>query len=119
PSLGDDGRLRVPFLLVLGAPGSTEGAYPEKEFTDLSRSIPKDPALLFLSTWASYFDRAGGGVPDWLADLDRSDIYRTIGADGAVRVIDGDLQPSPYAETWVSSLGGRTIADVRRELDGS
>jgi len=112
PSLGQDGLLRVPFLLALGVPGDNEPAYPEKEFADLSRSIPKDPALLFLSSWTAYFDRAGTEVPAWLADLDRSDIYRTIGADGAVRVVDGVLQTAPYSESWNSSLNGLTIDDL-------
>lgn len=111
PSLSDDGLLRVPFLLALGAPGA-ESAYPEKEFADLSRSIPSDPALLFLTTWAAYFDRAGTEVPDWLATLDRADIYRTIGTDGAVRMVDGTLEPSPYSETWDSTLEGQTVEDL-------
>lgn len=111
PTLGDDGLLRVPFLLGLGAPES-EAGYPEKQFADLSRSIPSDPALLFLTTWAAYFARAGTEVPDWLTDLNRPDIYRTIGVDGAVRVVDGVLQPMPYSETWDSNLEGLRVEDL-------
>ncbi len=118
-SVGDGGLLRVPFLLALGAPGTPEADYPEKEFADVSQSIPEDPALLFLSTWKSYFDRAETEVPDWLDGLDRSDIYRTIGADGAVRVVDGKLEPSPYAETWVADLEGMTLDGLRTALQQS
>ena len=112
PALGDDGLLRVPFVLTLGPPGDVDPEYPDKEFGDLARSLPSDPALLFLTNWAAYFDRAGAEVPEWLADLDRSDIYRTIGADGAVRVVDGALQPTPYSETWDSTLAGLMIKDL-------
>ena len=112
PALGEDDLLRVPFLLTLGAPGGSSPTYPEMEFGDLMRSIPRDPALLFLTTWSSYFDRAGTEVPDWLADLDRPDIYRTIGADGAVRVVDGVLEPMPGTETWNSTLEDRTVDDL-------
>jgi hypothetical protein len=112
PRLGDDGLLRVPFLLALGVPGDEKPVYPEKEFADISRSIPKDPALLFLRAWSTYFARADAVVPDWLGELDRPDIYRTIGVDGAVRLAYGALTPSPFAETWVSSLDGLTVVGL-------
>ena len=80
PNLGPDGLLRVEFVLAVGP------SYPEKLFADLQRSIPKDPALLYLFSWASFFDLTGEVVPDWRAGIDRTDRYKTIGNDGAMRV---------------------------------
>lgn len=112
PEVDDGGLLRVPFLMVLEAPTVADSAYPDKAFEDLSRSIPDDPALLFLRTWKNYFDRAGTEPPSWLADLYRSDLYRTIGADGAVKVVNGILEPSQYSETWDSSLKGQAVPEL-------
>jgi hypothetical protein len=107
PKLGPDSLLRVEFILVVGSP-----TYPEKEFADLQRSIPKDPALVFLFTWESYLKLIGGGLPAWEAREDLARIYKTIGGDGAMRVINGRIEPSPYVEGWPTTLRGDEIGPV-------
>ena len=109
--VGSDGYLHVPFLLVLGG-----AQYPDKEFADLQRSIPTDPALLFLISWDHYFARAGGDVPVWLEGLNRADIYRTIGADGAIRLVAGKLDAPPFDESWLTSIDGLSLDEVRAGL---
>lgn len=74
--------VRVPFLLSLGAP-----SFPEADFATAARTRPHEPALLFLQSWAGAWDRAGGELPDWVAPLDRYDLYRTIGIDGALPLV--------------------------------
>lgn len=107
PNLDAHGFLRVPFLLTLDG-----NSYPEKEFADLERSLPQDPALLLLVSWATYFDRAGGNVPTWLDELNADNLYRTIGGDGAIRVVNGELTPPPYSEGWPAELLGGRLEDV-------
>lgn len=75
PNLGPDGLLRVEFVLTVGG-----GSYPERQFADLERSIPSDPALLYLYRWAAFFDLTGETVPDWRAGIDRPDRYKTNGS---------------------------------------
>lgn len=104
PILGSDGLLRIPFMLVMGA-----DRYPEKEFTDLQRSIPADPALLYLYSWADYFDLAGAEVPGWLDDLDDPAKYKTIGGDGAFRVVGGRVRSPAYWEGWPLDCDGLQI----------
>jgi hypothetical protein len=93
PILGDDGLLRVEFVLVVGG-----GAYPEKEYADLERSVPTEPALLFLFTWKRYLEMIGGGFPAFEARDDLHMAYKTIGGDGAIRVVEGRMAPSSFAE---------------------
>ncbi len=109
PRVKPDGFIRVPFMLVLGAE-----EYPEKEFEDLKRSIPADPALLFLYSWAAYWDRAGGGDPPaWLDGLNTEDQYKTItSVDGAFRIEDGRLAPMAYAEGWPTACRDLPVDDV-------
>jgi hypothetical protein len=109
PELGPDRLLRVEFVLVVGAQ-----SYPEKEFADLQRSIPGDPALLYLFSWASYLELINGGLPAWEAREDLASIYKTIGGDGAMRIVDGRLVPPSYVDGWPTTLRG---ADVEAVLD--
>jgi hypothetical protein len=110
PILASDGLLRVPFLLVLGS-----DRYPEKEFADLQRSVPPDPALLFLFSWAAYFDLIGGNETPWLTHLDDPAKYKTIGGDGAFTIVDGLVRSPKYAEGWpVDCDGARIDAIVAR-----
>lgn len=103
--------IQVPFMLVFGG-----DRYPNKELRDLQRSLPRDPALLFLRSWSTYFERSGAEIPAWLAGLDRPDIYRTIGIDGAIRVTDGVLDPPTYEDFWTRSLAGMPIDQVADEV---
>lgn len=100
-------RLRIPFLMTLGPK-----AFPEKEFADMSRSLPADPALLFVDSWATFFGRFNAEVPAWLDPLDRDDSYRTIGGDGAIRVVGGRLEPPLYNDGWPAALRGATLPDA-------
>jgi hypothetical protein len=104
PNLGPDGFLRVEFLLVVGA-----GAYPEKELADIQRSIPKDPALLYLFSWESYLELINGGLPAWEARKDLATIYKTIGGDGSMRVVNGRIEPPSYVQGWPTTLRGAEI----------
>ena len=111
PKLGTDGLLRIEFILVVGSP-----SYPKKEFADLQRSIPKDPALLFLFTWESYMELIGGGLPAWDARRDLTRTYKTIGGDGAMRVVDGRIQPPAFVLGWPLTLRGSEIDAVLAEV---
>lgn len=107
PKLGPDGLLRIEFVLVVGG-----GSYPERTFNNLARSIPTEPALLYLSTWASYLELIGGGFPDLEARKDLDSIYRTIGGDGAMRIVAGKMAPSSHVEGWPSTLRGVDLDTV-------
>ena len=109
PNLGPDGLLRVEFVIVNGP-----GGYPEKEFADLERSIPKDPALLYLFSWATYLDIIGDPLPSW-AGIDRTDRYKTIGNDGAMRVVDGKIAAA-YVDGWPTELRGVGIEQVKDQI---
>lgn len=88
------------------------GTYPERTFANLQRSIPKEPALLYLYSWASYMDEIGGGFPDFEARKDLDSIYKTIGGDGAMRIVEGKIAPSSYVEGWPNDLRGVDLATV-------
>jgi hypothetical protein len=107
PKLGPDGVLRVEFVLVVGSP-----TYPEKEFADLQRSIPQDPALLYLSTWETYLMSLTQQFPGWSARKDLASIYKTIGGDGAMRIINGRMAPPSYVDGWPAALRGAEIQTV-------
>jgi len=109
PNLGSDVLLRIEFILVVGSP-----TYPEKEFADLQRSIPKDPALLYLSSWQSYLGQLNQQFPGWSARQDLATIYKTIGGDGAMRVVNGRIDPPSYVDGWPTTLRG---AEVEALLD--
>jgi hypothetical protein len=103
-----DGLIRVPFLFVLGG-----DEYPAKEFADLQRSLPADPALLFLYSWKTYWERAGDSdVPAWLQGLDTSDQYKTIGADGVLRIVDGRVEPMAFVEAWPTACSGTAVEEL-------
>lgn len=107
PQLTEEGLIRVPFILRIG--GSD---YPEKEFRDLERSLPSDPALLFLYSWATYFETTGTVVPERLAALNNNGVYRAIGGDGFIRVVGGRLDPPKYMEAWPRELAGADAAET-------
>lgn len=109
PNLGPAGLLRVEFVLVVGP-----GGYPEKEFADLERSIPSDPALLFLNSWASFMD-AWGETPGWSTRTDLAERYKTIGNDGAMRIVDGEIAAA-YVDGWPTELQGLGIEQVTDQI---
>lgn len=110
--------IRVPFLLSFGLVGSS---YPDKDFKDVDEARPDDPAVLFLQSWSSYFARAGGEVPDWVQGLDRADIYRTIGTDGALPLEDGSVSDLVFEfdmPEWRLDLAGKPLDDVISRIAG-
>ena len=109
PNLGPDGLLRVEFVLVVGP-----GGYPDKEFADLERSIPKDPALLYLFSWAS-FAKVWDAVPSWSTRTDLADRYKTIGNDGAMRIENGKIAAA-YVDGWPTELQGLGIEQVTDQI---
>lgn len=114
PSLSSDGLLRVEFVLVVGSQ-----SYPQKEFADLQRSIPAEPALLYLFTWASFFQLTGDKVAGWSDRTDLANVYKTIGGDGAMRVVNGRVEPPPYVDGWAAELAGRPITDILSEVSAA
>lgn len=108
--------VRVPFLLEFGSAGSP---YPESAFTALERTRPEDPAMLFLRSWAGTWDRAGGELPEWVAPLDRYDIYRTIGLDGALPLEDGSVSDVVFENdmpVWRLDLAGKGLDAVTSQI---
>ena len=108
PNLGPDGLLWVEFVLAVG------GSYPEKLFADLERSIPRDPALLYLFRWASFMD-TWGETPGWSTRTDLANVYKTIGGDGAMRVVDGKIAAA-YVDGWPMELRGIGIEQVSDQI---
>lgn len=109
--------IRVPFLLSFGLVGSV---YPEKEFDAVDRALPKDPAVLFLWSWSKSLALAGSDVPgtevpDWVKGLNRPDIYRTIGTDGALPLEDGSVSDVVYEfdmPRWRIDLAGQKLDTI-------
>lgn len=100
PVLGVDGYLHVEFVISMG-----DADYPEGLFAEATRSIPKDPALMFLDSWATYYLRAGGApLPSEYQALDSKEIYRTIGGDGAIRVVAGRMVPPSFVDGWPQDI---------------
>ena len=114
PKVGPDGILRVEFVLVVGSQ-----EYPEKEFADLERSIPKDPALLFLFSWDAYFKLINDGIPGWSERKDLGEVYKTIGGDGAMRIVDGRIEPPSYIDGWPTDLREVPVESVLTEIRAS
>ena len=114
PVLAADGRLRVEFVLVVGSQ-----TYPEKELADLRRSIPTDPALLYLFTWASFFELTGDKVKGWSDRADLATVYKTIGGDGALRIVGGRVEPPPYVDGWAAEQAGRPLSEVLSEVSAA
>lgn len=108
--------VRVPFLISFGAPGSD---LPEVDYAAVARRRPVEPALLFLQSWAGVWDRAGGELPDWVTPLDRYDLFRTIGIDGALPLV-GDRVSEVVFENdmarWRLELAGRPLDEVIKAL---
>jgi len=111
PVLAADGTVHVEFVLVVGGAG-----YPDVTLANLKHSIPGGPALLFLDTWATYFARAGGDVPDGFEALDSKEIYRSIGGDGAIRIDQGLMSPPGYVDGWPLDLKGASIHGVETQI---
>lgn len=108
--------IRVPFLLSFGLVGSM---YLEKDYQTIDRARPEDPAVLFLQSWSSYFARAGGDVPDWVKGLDRADIYRTIGLDGALPLVGGRVSDIAFENDmpgWRLDLAGKAMDEVTAQI---
>jgi hypothetical protein len=107
----------VPFLVTMGVPGSV---YPSSELAALRRSMPKDAALLFLVSWATFWDRTDTDVPDWLAGLDRPDLYRTIGAEGGLALVDGVVVDQGVSDAaypaWARRLTGLSLTEIQRHI---
>lgn len=110
-SLPSSGSVVMPFVLVVGG-----DIYPEKEFEDVSSSIPAGPAVLWLYSWQQYFERSGTEVPDWLKGADRADRFRLIGGDGFMR-IEGDRVIAPgYSTGWPRDVSGSELIDVKASV---
>ena len=114
PALDRDGLLRAEFVLVVGSP-----TYPEKELADLQRSIPTEPALLYLFSWESFFELTGDTIPGWAERSDLSTVYKTIGGDGAMRVVNGRILPPPYVDGWAAGLADRQVSEVIAEIEAT
>lgn len=115
PIVEADGLIRVQFLHVIG-----DDTFPAKEFADLERSIPRDPAVLFLHSWASYYGRGGLEVPDWLAATIVADRYRTIAGDGHLRVVDGRVQPPAFMDdAWPAAYRGVPLQEFAALIRGA
>jgi hypothetical protein len=101
----------VPFLIALNG-----GVYPEQELADLQRSVPVDSVIFFLHSWSTYFEDAGE-LPAWLRPLDRTDLFRTIGLDGALRVVDGKVvSQGAEPDSWISQWHGHPLEAVRAAI---
>jgi len=101
----------VEFVLVVGG-----DLYPEKEFEDVTASIPKGRAVLWLFSWQQYFERSGTDVPDWLKGANRTDRFRLIGGDGFMR-IEGDRVVAPgYSTGWPTDLSRSQVADLKESV---
>lgn len=101
----------VPFVLVVGG-----DLYPEKEFEDITASIPKGRAVLWLFSWQQYFERSGTDVPDWLKGANRTDRFRLIGGDGFMR-IEGDRVVAPgYSTGWPTEFSRSQVADLKESV---
>ena len=111
PPLEAGSTIRVDFVLVVGGKD-----YPETTFANLTRSMPAGAALLFLDSWATYFSRAGGDIPEGFEALNSKELYRTIGGDGAIRIEQGLLSPPDYVDGWPQDLKGLAIDTVEAQI---
>jgi len=101
----------VPFVLVVGG-----DLYPEKEFQDITASIPKGRSVLWLFSWQQYFERSGSDVPDWLKGANRTDRFRLIGGDGFMR-IEGDRVVAPgYSTGWPTDVSRTPLAELMESV---
>lgn len=116
--------------LVLGAlpPGCFDlvrvafelGSSSEADLAALERARPVEPALLFLRSWAGTWDRAGGELPEWVAPLDRYDIYRTIGIDGALPLVGDQVSAVVFENDmprWRLALAGKALDEVMSQIE--
>lgn len=101
----------VPFVLVVGGV-----SYPEKEFDDVSSSIPEGSAVLWLYSWQQYFERSGTEVPDWLKGADRTDRFRLIGGDGFMRIEGASVIAPGYSIGWPRDVSGGELIDVKASV---
>jgi hypothetical protein len=109
-------RVRVPFSIGFNLPG---GAYPEHQAIEADKTRPSGSAILFLVSWSRHWDRAQTDVPDWLRDLDKPDLYRLIGPDGAVPLVGDAVSDVVYEidmPPWRLDAAGRSLADLAAEI---
>lgn len=112
PGLDDSGLLRIPFAVGM----TFDDTFPTHVLKDFQRSMAKGSAVLLLTSWATYFESTGGDVPKWLASLDRTDLYKTIGPEGAMRITASGIAP-PLAEGWPQEeLRELSLADLMNKL---
>lgn len=113
PSLDASGLLHIPFFIGMGL----DDTYPTHVLKDFQRSMAAEPAVLLLTSWATYFEAAGAETPSWLDGLNRADLYKTIGPEGAMRITASGIAP-PLAEGWPrQELAGMTLTDFKDRLD--
>lgn len=109
-------HVAVPLMLTMAAPGSE---FPEDAFSAMERSRPVQPAVLFLVSWSTVWDRVNTKVPGWLEDLDRHDLYRTIGIDGALPLEDGRISEGVDAADmapWRVEVAGTRLRSVAEAI---
>ncbi len=108
--------VRVPFLLSFGG---AAGPVRVQELAEVERMRPVEPALLFLHSWAGAWDRAGGELPAWVAPLDRADLFRTIGLDGALPITGDHVSEVTFEfdmARWRLALAGIKVDDIVAEV---
>lgn len=119
PAIKQGTRVDAPLMLTMDSPEST---YPVIALSEMERSRPDQPAVLFLVSWATVWDRIDTKVPDWLKDLDRYDLYRTIGIDGALPledgVVSGVVNEADLAK-WRVDAAGASLASVAEAIAAS
>lgn len=88
----------------------------EKPTGVLERSIPSEPAQLNLFSWASSITLTGDVIPGWSERSDPFTVYKTIGADGAMRIVDGRIAPPSYIDGWAMEMSGRSLDEVLTQV---
>lgn len=114
PALDRSGRLHIPFVIGLGL----DDTYPEHVLKDFQRAMDKGPALLLLKSWATHLESTGSDVPTWFDGLSRTDLYLTIGPEGAMRVTEAGVQP-PLAEGWAQDLAVTPLAQLKDQISAA
>ena len=112
PDLDDSGLLHIPFYIGMGF----DDTYPTHVLKDFQRSMASEPAVLLLTSWAKHFESTGGDTPNWIDGLNRTDLYKTIGPEGAMQSPASGLTP-PLAEGWPQQeLVGVSLSDLKERL---
>lgn len=109
-------HVRVPFELGMSLAG---GTYPESQVAEADKTRPPGSALLFLESYSTFWDRTNTDVPDWIRDLDKPDLYRLIGADGAVPLV-GEAVSDVVYETemppWRLEAAGQDLSTLSADI---